>query len=469
MGGLHSGETGPSEMLMELVYRLATETSPLIKQIRDNVIVSITPVADPDGRDRNVDWFYRGLDEQQTRRRPRRGATGAGGGRGAAPAARRRTRRRRRCRTGASTSIHDNNRDINLSQVSMRAIVDWYFTAHPPIMHDLHEAQPLLYTYSGGPPQNPESRSDSLRRAAVLLELRAGADDEVGHAGRLHARVHGRLVARLPRLGRLQPQRHDADVRDAVGPRERPRRPAAAAPRRGAAAGGGAGAAAARGSADAAGARGGDAGAGGRADAARRADAAAPVAAGAGERPRRAGRRRRRRTWRPAAARRRGGRRPDAAAGSRASGIAACRFRRARRTTSRAATTRTTWRPACCRALQLTSMFPNLVVENFYRKTQNSIEAGKTDAPYGYVIPVQRDMTRVAELVNILRVQRIEVGQATAEIKVGDGTFPAGSYVIKRDQPYGRLAKNLLEKQSYPDPEPHAPTTTAAGRWGWRC
>src|SRR3954470_815771 len=58
MGGLHSGETGPSEMLMELAYRLVTETSPLIKQIRDNVYVSITPVADPDGRDRNVDWFY---------------------------------------------------------------------------------------------------------------------------------------------------------------------------------------------------------------------------------------------------------------------------------------------------------------------------------------------------------------------------------------------------------------------------
>ena len=37
----------------------------------------------------------------------------------------------------------------------MRALVDWYFTAHPPIMHDLHEAQPLMYTYSGGPPQNP--------------------------------------------------------------------------------------------------------------------------------------------------------------------------------------------------------------------------------------------------------------------------------------------------------------------------
>ena len=58
MGGLHSGETGPSEMLMELAYRIVTETSPLITQIRNNVYVSITPVADPDGRDRNVDWFY---------------------------------------------------------------------------------------------------------------------------------------------------------------------------------------------------------------------------------------------------------------------------------------------------------------------------------------------------------------------------------------------------------------------------
>src|SRR4029450_6695814 len=34
MGGLHSGETGPSEMLMELCYRLATETWPRLTQMR---------------------------------------------------------------------------------------------------------------------------------------------------------------------------------------------------------------------------------------------------------------------------------------------------------------------------------------------------------------------------------------------------------------------------------------------------
>ena len=50
---------------------------------------------------------------------------------------------------------HDNNRDINLSQLSMRALAEWYFTAYPPIMHDLHESLPLLYTYSGAAPQNP--------------------------------------------------------------------------------------------------------------------------------------------------------------------------------------------------------------------------------------------------------------------------------------------------------------------------
>src|ERR1051325_211355 len=140
-------------MLMELVYRLATETSPLITQIRNNVIVSVTPAAEPDGRDRNVDWFYRGLDmaasaPPSTDSAAAPGAAG-GGGRGGA---------------GAGTPgvpywgkyvYHDNNRDINLSQMSMRAITDWYYTAHPPIMHDLHEAMPLLYTYSGGPPQNP--------------------------------------------------------------------------------------------------------------------------------------------------------------------------------------------------------------------------------------------------------------------------------------------------------------------------
>src|SRR5688500_4719946 len=182
MGGLHSGETGPPEMQMELVYRLATETSPYISQIRDNVIVSVTPVADADGRDRIIDWVYLGRERtaDSTARANaaaapagRAGRGGGRGGRGGAPGAADAARADGvradaasaggSGRGGGSMGVpywgkyvyHDNNRDINLSQVSMRALADWYFTAHPPIMHDLHESLSLLYTYSGAAPQNP--------------------------------------------------------------------------------------------------------------------------------------------------------------------------------------------------------------------------------------------------------------------------------------------------------------------------
>src|SRR5262249_10208979 len=87
-------------------------------------------------------------------------------------------------------------------------------------------------------------------------------------------------------------------------------------------------------------------------------------------------------------------------------------------------------------ALQLTSMFPNLVLENFYIKPNPSLEAGSADAPYGYVIPVQRDMTRAATLIGVLRAQGIEVGPLTAETTIGADKFPAGSYVVKLNQPY---------------------------------
>jgi hypothetical protein len=104
--------------------------------------------------------------------------------------------------------------------------------------------------------------------------------------------------------------------------------------------------------------------------------------------------------------------------------------------------------------LQLTSRFPDVVLENFYLKSRHSIENGKNEAPFGYIFPAgQPDMTRVAFIMNILRRQGIEVGRATSEVSLGEDKFPAGSYVVKLDQPYASLAKMLLEKQIYPDPE----------------
>jgi hypothetical protein len=105
-------------------------------------------------------------------------------------------------------------------------------------------------------------------------------------------------------------------------------------------------------------------------------------------------------------------------------------------------------------ALELTSKFPQMVVENFYRKTMNSLEAGASKPPHAFVIPAgQRDQSQVDRVANLLRRQAIEVRRATSEFKVKDGTYPAGSYLVLLNQPYGRLAKTLLEKQTYPDPQ----------------
>ena len=237
----------------------------------------------------------------------------------------------------------------------MRAIADWYFTAHPPIMHDLHEslAAPLYLQRRRAAESQP--RSDSLHRAAVVFELRALADDQVGHARRLHACLHGRLVSGLSGIGRIQPQRHDAHVRNAVGPRiwsghsSWPWR------------------------ADAAGAGAGRAGEAGAAAAGRAGEASA--AGRAGERGE--GRGEGRGTGRGARGEARGegrgegrgagpdtgprpravalplpgavspDRRPVAAAVNRASGTAGFPFPQAPRTISRVATTPTTCRPAC--------------------------------------------------------------------------------------------------------------------------
>jgi hypothetical protein len=386
MGGLHSGETGPSEMLMELAYRLATETSPLINAIRENVIVSITPVADPDGRDRNVDWFYKTREDAELAAAEEK----AGGGRGAAPAG-----------GGAGLPywgkyvFHDNNRDINLSQVSMRAIADWYFTAYPPIMHDLHESLPLLYTYSGAAPQNPNLDPILFTELPFFANFELSQMTKWGMPGvYTHAFMDGWSPGYLGSVAynhngmmRMYETQSGSEPRPGASGRGRGRGGAPAAQ-----AGGGAG----------------------------RGAAAGPPTGRGGNQPR---------EWY------RGLPVPPGATEN---------FSRRNNTNY--------MQTAVLSALQLTSMFPNLVVDNFYRKTKNSIEAGKNEPPHGYVIPVQRDMTRAAQLVNLLRVQRIEVGVATAEFKTAEGTFPAGSYVIKRDQPYGRLAKNLLERQQYPDP-----------------
>ena len=127
-GGLHSPETGPPEMLMELVYRLAVEDSPMIEAIRQNVITVIVPVLEPDGRDRMVDVYNYGKTHNEV---------GPG------------------LIYWGKYVAHDNNRDgFGLALALTRNVLGRFDYWKPTVMHDLHESGYFLYVSTGTGPYN---------------------------------------------------------------------------------------------------------------------------------------------------------------------------------------------------------------------------------------------------------------------------------------------------------------------------
>ena len=59
---IHATEIGASQMVVELVHRLATDQSPQVKKILDNVIFVLVPSLNPDGQIMVTDWFNKNLD-----------------------------------------------------------------------------------------------------------------------------------------------------------------------------------------------------------------------------------------------------------------------------------------------------------------------------------------------------------------------------------------------------------------------
>jgi hypothetical protein len=127
-GAIHSNEAGAPTALMELAYRLAVDESPYIRNIREHVITLITPVVEPDGRDRMVD-AYEWRKKHPNDTPPSVVYSGHYVG-------------------------HDNNRDamgltLKLSQNVLNTFVGW----KAQVLHDLHESGSFLYdnTVGNGP------------------------------------------------------------------------------------------------------------------------------------------------------------------------------------------------------------------------------------------------------------------------------------------------------------------------------
>ena len=295
----------------------------------------------------------------------------------------------------------------------MRALLDWYLQWHPPIMHDLHEAQTLLYTFSGQAPQNPNLDPILYGELPMMANFEMAQMTKYGMPG---VWTHGFVDMWSPGYLAFMSSNHNGMIRmyEIQGT------------------------------------------SGANTTKLRLGNPNAPAARQAGQ----------------AAARGAARRQPDAAA------ITAGRSNQAQREWFRPwpATGEFDWslrnntnygETGVLTALQYTAAFPNVILENFYQKSRNSIEAGKTDAVAGYVIPAgQRDTTRVAVLDQ-------HAPHAGHRSRPGDGRGEAeGRHLprrlLRRSSATSRTAvsrRSCSRSRSTPIRSP-APTTTRRGRWG---
>ena len=359
-GGLHSTETGSPEMLMELAYRLAVSNAPHVRQIRDNVIVLINPVAEPDGRDRAVDWYYRHLkgktdfDNLPPRSPPYWG----------------------------KYVFHDNNRDgVQRKLALTRATQDAFLKWHPIVVHDLHESIPLLSIWTGTGPYNvnvdpittTEWHAIAFHEVTSLTGFGMPGVWTYGF-GEGWAHIYADSVAiNHNAIGRgyetfgnttadtverfLDPERERYTGKPVTDPDWY-------------------------------------------------------------------------RTLPP----------PK-------------KFQWSLRNNTNYMQT------AVLSALHYTALHGKDMLRRFWQRGANAIHKGRTDKPYAIAIPEsQDDPRRLAEMVNLLRAHGIEVHRAGQGFEVAEGAFPAGTYLVRLDQPYRGYALDLLTPQKYPaDKAPYDP------------
>jgi hypothetical protein len=343
--GLHSDETGSTEAVLELAYRLAVSEQPMIRRIRSNLVVLINPVSNPDGRDKQVEWFYRYLKgKTELASLPRQ-----------APP------------YWSKYAFVDINRDAH-QQVheTTKAVFRMFYAWHPQVIHDLHESVALLVSWNGTGPTNefvdPLSYDERLELSFHEVQALTG----LGMPG-VWSWNFGDDFAHLF-LDSIATN-HNSDGRgyetfgngtaetlvQEVPEDERGR------------------------------------------------DWYRPLPAPAGK------------------------------------------FRWSARDNLNYTES------AALAALDGAALQAKELLRNFYLKGLHSWRKGLDEPPYAFIIPDgQGDPKRVAQLIERLLAQGIEVQRAAAELRVKEGAFPAGTYVVKLDQPYRNYAVDLLARQTYP-------------------
>jgi hypothetical protein len=345
--GLHSTETGPPEMVMEMAYRLAVSDDPMIRTIRDSVVVFIVPVAEPDGRNRVVDW-HRRHNQDVFDYDDRRGGPPYWG----------------------KYIFHDNNRDglqlsVRLTQILVDLFNEWKY----PLGHDLHESVPYLYVSTGTGPYNRDVDPIAVSEWQWMANKEVNDLTALGMPG---VWTHGFYDGWYP--GYLL---WVTNTRNAVG--------------------------------------------------------------------------RFYETF--------GNSVPNTMVRELGEGSTDIEWYRPsppRDSTIWSMRNNTNYmQSGVLSVLELVAHNRHRVMEQYWTKANNSLDAGVEEAPYAYVIPADQPRGEDAEyMLNLLLRQGIELHRADESGEMGEVEIERGDYVIRMDQPYRNFVKMLMSVQNFPEDAP---------------
>ncbi len=117
-------------------------------------------------------------------------------------------------------------------------------------------------------------------------------------------------------------------------------------------------------------------------------------------------------------------------------------------------------------AMNYTANNGKTFLSNFYVKSRRSVGKATTEGPAAWILPGDDPRpAQVAELAGLLQRHGIEVHRLDTPLEAEKRKFPAGSYVVRMDQPYSRMADMLLDTQYYDisDPRPYDDTGWSLG------
>jgi hypothetical protein len=342
---LHSDETGSTEAMLELAYRLAASETPMIQGIRSNLVVMINPVSNPDGRDKVIEWFYRYLKGKTDRA----------------------TLPRMSPPYWSKYAFVDINRDTHQqTHETTKAVHRMFYEWHPTVVHDLHEGVPFLMTWNGTGPYNPNidpiTYTEFLEMSFHEVQTMTAMDMpgvSTWNFGEAFSHLYLDSVA----------MNHNS-----VG-------------------------------------RGYETFGNGSAETMRRTLSSRALTT---------------EWYRPV---------PPPSADVLWSSRDNLNYQET----------------GSLVVLDYAARNTKEMLRNFYKKGWDSWRKGLDQAPYAFIIPAsQGDPTRVAQMVGRLLAQHIEVSRAQNPLSLKEGNFPAGTYVVRLDQPYRNYAVDLLTPQDFP-------------------